>query len=105
MFSSCTFDLFLFSISYSHNHCSNNTQAAVNQDHKKNNDAQEYKKYPGKTLLNQGKNPTIPLLYCQEKIHHPPPKPSTQEGASKTEKTSSYKSAICIPHNSDHALS
>ena len=58
-----------------------NIVSAVNQDHKKNNHAQEHKKYSGKTLLNQGKNPTIPLLYCQEKIHHPPPNPSTQEGA------------------------
>jgi len=34
-------------------------QATVNQDHRKNNHAQEHKKYPGKTVLNQGKNPTI----------------------------------------------
>ena len=51
-----------------------------NQDHKKNNHAQEHKKYAGKTLLNKGEKPNNPLLYSQEKILHPP-NPSTQEGA------------------------
>jgi hypothetical protein len=33
--------LFLFSISLNHNHCNNNALAIVNQDHKKNNHAQD----------------------------------------------------------------
>ena len=50
-----------------HNSCSN-------QDHKKNNHAQDTKSYPGKTLLNQGKNPKI-LCYRVKRIspfHHNP---------------------------------
>jgi hypothetical protein len=42
-----------------------------NQNHKKNNHAQEHKKYPGKTLLNKGEEPNNPLLYSQEKILQP----------------------------------
>jgi hypothetical protein len=38
-----------------HKQC-NNTIVAVNQDHKKNNHAQDTRSYPRKTLLKQGKN-------------------------------------------------
>jgi hypothetical protein len=48
---------FQFGMKLNHKQC-NNTIAAVNQDHKKNNHAQDTKSYPGKTLLNQGKNLT-----------------------------------------------
>jgi hypothetical protein len=43
-----------------------NTIVAVNQDHKKNNHAQDTRSYPGKTLLNQGKNPTT-LYYIAKR--------------------------------------
>jgi hypothetical protein len=48
---------FQFSMKLNHKQC-NNTIAAVNQDHKKNNHAQDTRSYTGKTLLKQGKNPT-----------------------------------------------
>jgi hypothetical protein len=70
------------------NDCNNNTIAAVNQDHKKNNHAQKTPEISWENPSQPREKPSNPLLYCQEKIHHPPPNPSTQEGASMTEKTS-----------------
>jgi hypothetical protein len=49
---------FQFSMNLNHKQCSN-TIVAVNKDHKKNNHAQDTRSYPEKTLLKQGKNPTI----------------------------------------------
>jgi hypothetical protein len=48
-----------------HKQC-NNTIVAVNQDHKKNNHAQDTRSYPGKTLLKQGKNPAT-LYYIAKR--------------------------------------
>jgi hypothetical protein len=56
--------------------------AAINQDHKKNNHAQEHKKYLGKPFSTREENPTNPLLYSQEKDLPGITKPSTQKGAS-----------------------
>jgi hypothetical protein len=46
---------------------------AINQDHKKNNHAQEHKKYPRKPFSTREENPTNFLLYSQEKVPQPSP--------------------------------
>ena len=56
---------FQFSMNLNHKQCSN-TIVAVNQDHKKNNHAQDKRSYPRKTLLNQEKNPTT-LCYIAKR--------------------------------------
>jgi hypothetical protein len=48
--------------------------AAINQDHKKNNHAQEHKKYPGKPFSTMEENPANPLLYSSRER---PPTPSS----------------------------
>jgi len=62
MFSSCTFILFLFSISYNHNHCNNNTLATVNQDQKKNNHAQKTPEISWENPSQPREKPNNPLL-------------------------------------------
>jgi hypothetical protein len=49
------------------------TIAAVNQDHKKNNHAQKTQEVSWENPSQSREKPNNPLLYCQEKIHHPPP--------------------------------
>jgi hypothetical protein len=56
---------FQFSMNLNHKQCSN-TIVAVNQDHKKNNHAQDTRNYLGKTLLDQGKN-TATLYYIAKR--------------------------------------
>jgi hypothetical protein len=66
---------FQFSMNLNHKQCSN-TIVALNQDHKKKNHAQHTRSYPGKTLLDQGKNPAT--LYYIAKRRNPHTKnPST----------------------------
>jgi hypothetical protein len=61
-----------FSMYVNHKQCKNTIHKCCNnQDHKKNNHAEEHKKYQGKTLLKQGKNPTI-LCYILKRISPTP---------------------------------
>jgi hypothetical protein len=65
---------FQFSMNLNHKQCSN-TIVVVNQDHKKNNHAQDTRSYAGKTLLKQGKNPAT-LYYIAKRRTLPTKKPS-----------------------------
>jgi hypothetical protein len=56
-----------------------NTLAAVNQDRKKNNHAQEHKSFSWENPSQSREKPSNPLLILPRE--DPPPNPSTQEGA------------------------
>jgi hypothetical protein len=60
---------FQFSMNLNHKQCSNKI-VAVNQDHKKNNHAQNTRSCPGKNLLKQGKNPATIYYIAKRRNPH-----------------------------------